>query len=80
MMGGMNAAWRSMQPKKRKCERCGLYYRASLPKCRYCGNLDEAGLQRLLAWQNQERSKLAPLGKTFFILALGIFILMLLAR
>jgi len=72
------AAWEAMQPKKRKCERCGLYYRESLEKCRWCGDLDERGLEDLFAQIEKEHQSNRWLGQLFFVIAAIIGVLVLL--
>lgn len=72
------AAWEAMQPKRRKCPRCGLYYRESLEKCRWCGDLDERGLEALFAQIEREHQANRSLGKTFFVIAAIILVLVLL--
>lgn len=80
-LGGLGgrAAWEAMQPKRRRCERCGLYYRESLDRCRWCGDLDEAGLARLLAKKERVHRSNKSLGQIFFmiaiIIAVGLFLL-----
>ena len=80
MLGGLGgrAAWEAMQPKRRKCERCGLYYREDLPKCRWCGDLDENGLARLQEQIEAAHQSNRSLGQLFFVLAAIVAILMLL--
>lgn len=80
MPGGIGgrAAWEAMQPKRRKCDRCGLYYRQGLDKCRWCGELDERGLEQLKEKiQRQHRSN-RSLGQIFFVIAAIITVLLLL--
>jgi hypothetical protein len=80
MLGGLGgrAAWESMQPKRRKCERCGLYYRETLEKCRWCGDLDERGLHKLKDKIEGERQSNSSIGQIFMILAAIILVLVLL--
>ena len=81
MFGGLGAraAWEAMQPKKRRCDRCGLYYRASLNKCRWCGDLDEGGLAELLEKIEQQHESNGSLGQLFFILmAIALVVMILL--
>ena len=74
MLGGLGgrAAWEKMQPKKRLCERCGLYCRESLDKCRWCGDLDERGLSNLLAKKERQFQSNSSLGQIFFVGLRGI--------
>lgn len=75
---GMSAAWRMMQPKKKRCERCGLYYTQKLEKCSHCGDLDDRGLQNLLERHAEELEGNAALGKYFVIGAVVIAALLIL--
>lgn len=63
-----------MQPKKKKCERCSLYYTEALPKCSHCGHLDDAGLSKLKEKQDDFYEANASLAKYFLFVALIIFI------
>lgn len=78
MLGGLGgrAAWEKMQPKKKLCERCGLYYRESLDKCRWCGDLDEHGLSQLLAKKERQFQSNRSLGQIFFVIVLLIILLL----
>ena len=78
MLGGLGgrAAWEKMQSKKKLCERCGLHYRESLDKCRWCGDLDEDGLSQLLAKKEQQFQSNKSLGRIFFVIVLLIIILL----
>jgi len=67
---GARAAWAAMQPKRRRCDRCGLHYEESLPSCRWCGHLDEAGLAGLKERIEAERKSNKSLGGVFVVLAL----------
>ena len=80
MLGGLGgrAAWEAMQPKRKKCERCGLYYRESLEKCRWCGDLDEHGLVDLKEKIERQHQSGRSLGQIFFVIAAIIFVLVLL--
>ena len=80
MLGGLGgrAAWESMQPKRRKCDRCGLYYRESLDKCRWCGDLDERGLKELMEKIERQHLSNKFLGQIFFVLAAIAVVLVLL--
>lgn len=75
---GARAAWQAMQPKRRRCERCGLYYQESLPTCRWCGHLDEMGLADLKERLEAEHASNKSLGGIFFVLALIGLVVMLL--
>jgi len=80
MLGGLGgrAAWEAMQPKRKKCERCGLYYRESLQKCRWCGELDDRGLEELKEKVERQHQSNRSLGHLFFIIAAIITVLVLL--
>ena len=80
MLGGLGgrAAWEAMQPKRNKCERCGLYYRESLPKCRWCGDLDERGLAKLQEQIEAQHQSNRSFGQLFYVLAAIIAVLMFL--
>ncbi len=75
---GMSAAWRAMQPKKKRCDRCGLYYTEKLNKCPHCSDLDDSGLQTLLERRDEELKGNASLGKFFILGAVAIGVLLLL--
>lgn len=80
MLGGLGgrAAWEAMQPRRKKCERCGLYYRESLEKCRWCGDLDERGLDELKEKIERQHKSGRSLGQIFFVIAAIILVLVLL--
>jgi hypothetical protein len=75
---GMSIGWRAMQPKKKRCERCGLYYTEKLNKCSHCGDLDDLGLQALLDRRDGESKGNASLGRFFILGAVAIGTLLLL--
>lgn len=79
-MAGLGArlAFEAMQPKRRKCERCGLYYRESLEQCRWCGDLDERGLAELKDKIEAEHQSNKSLGQIFLVLALIVLALVVL--
>ncbi|MEO2267571.1 hypothetical protein [Pseudoalteromonas pernae] len=72
-----NLAWRLMQPKKKRCSRCGLQYTAKLPQCEHCGHLDEQGLSRLKSQREREHQGHHTLGKYFLWATIIIAVLML---
>ena len=72
---GWRAAYEAMRPKRRKCERCGLYYRGSLEQCRWCGYLDERGLSQLKARIEAGHQSNKSLGQMFLVVALVILVL-----
>lgn len=76
---GSNIAWRAMQPKRKKCERCGLYYLEKSPKCSHCADLDESGLQKLLENHEQELEGNKSIGRIFFFVSLLIVIPLILS-
>ncbi len=76
---GMNAAWRSMQPNKKKCARCTLYYPERLHKCPHCVNLDETELQKLIDKHTKQLEDNAQLGRIFTIGAAIMLVLLLLS-
>jgi hypothetical protein len=76
---GVAGSWRSMQPKKKRCERCGLYYTEKLNKCSHCGDLDDRGLQELLKRHEEGLEENAALGRYFAIGAVAIGVLLLLS-
>ncbi len=80
MLGGLGgrAVWEAMQPKRKKCERCGLYYRETLEKCRWCGELDERGLKELKEKIEGEHQSHSSLGQIFMVIAAIILVLLLL--
>ncbi|MEM1187649.1 MAG: hypothetical protein AAGA95_08310 [Pseudomonadota bacterium] len=75
---GARAAWEAMQPRRKKCGRCGLYYRESLEKCRWCGDLDENGLAELKARLDREHRGNKSLGHLFFLIAVACAVVVLL--
>ena len=74
---GMSAAWRAMQPKRKRCDRCGLYYIEKLEECSHCGDLDERGLQRLFEQKAEEGEGNASLGRFFLLGSVIVAVLML---
>jgi len=74
---GMSAAWNGMQPKKKRCDRCGLYYTETLAKCSHCGDLDEIGLKDLLQRHDEALEANRGLGKIFIFVAIIISVLLL---
>jgi hypothetical protein len=80
MPGGLGgrAAWEAMQPKRKKCGRCGLYYRETLEKCRWCGELDERGLGELKDKIERQHGSNRSLGQIFIVIAVIIAVLVLL--
>lgn len=76
---GGRSAWEAMQPKRVKCERCGLYYRQSLDRCRWCGDLDENGLARLLVRKERSHQSNKWIGQMFFVMAIIIGMLLVLS-
>ena len=74
---GMSAAWRAMQPKRKRCKRCGLYFPEELVTCLHCGSLDDHGLQLLLQRKEAETRGNAALGRFFLVLALLIAAMLL---
>ena len=76
---GSSAAWRAMQPKRKKCERCGLYYLEKSEKCSHCGDLDENGLRMLLESHEQELEGNKSIGKVFFFIALLVAVPLILS-
>ncbi len=63
------AVWHSMQPKRKKCDRCNLYSRENLDKCRWCGDLDEQGLALLRERIEHQHQSNKSLGRLFIVLA-----------
>ena len=80
MLGGPGgrAAWEAMQPKRKKSERCGLYFRESLERCRWCGNLDEHGLSELKEKIQRQHRPNKSLGRIFFIITAIIAVMVVL--
>ncbi len=70
-------AWEAMQPARRKCERCGLYYRESLAKCRWCGELDERGLEHLKKEIEHQHQLNRPLVQIFITIAVIVAVVLL---
>jgi hypothetical protein len=58
-----------MQPKQKRCARCGLHYDEVLDKCSHCGDLDDGELELLLKRKEAEAQGNTALGKTFLIVA-----------
>lgn len=74
---GMSVAWRSKQPKQKRCQRCNLYYDEQLDKCSHCAELNEAELAALKKQQHRQAKAHSILGSKFIFSCL--FILFLLA-
>ncbi|WNC68185.1 hypothetical protein RI845_16865 [Thalassotalea nanhaiensis] len=74
---GMSAAWRSMQPKKKRCKRCGLFYTKALGKCNNCSHLNESQLAQLKKQHQKSLSANSALGKTMLLCAVIIGLLLL---
>ena len=75
---GSRVAWEAMQPRRRKCARCGLHDRESLEKCPWCGDLDDTGLAELKHELDRERQGNKSLGQIFFVLAAAMAVIVLL--
>ncbi len=75
---GSRVAWEAMQPRRKQCPRCGLHYRESLEKCRWCGDLDDTGLAELREKLDREHQSNKSLGQIFFVLAAAMAVLVLL--
>ncbi|TRX56840.1 hypothetical protein [Thalassomonas sp. M1454] len=74
---GMSAAWTKMQPKKKRCKRCGLYYTKTLSQCDHCSQFDDS---QLVTFKKQHQETLkgnSALGKTMFLCAviIGLFLI-----
>ncbi len=76
---GSSTAWKAMQPKRKKCERCGLYYLEKSAKCSHCGGLDERGLQKLLESHEEELEANKAIGKIFFFVSMLVAIPLILS-
>ena len=76
---GSSVAWRAMQPKRKKCERCGLYHLEKLEKCSHCGDLDDDGLRKLLESHEQESEANQSIAKVFYFVALLLVIPLILS-
>ena len=63
------------QKKTKPCERCGLHYPYEESEtCIHCGDLDEAGLKRLLAQIDSQYQWRKGLGFKFIVAAVLIII------
>lgn len=69
---GLAGAFRRLQKKKKKCQRCGLLYDYNLDECSHCSHLDENGLKELIEDHQEELEANASLGYLFFFLAILI--------
>jgi len=76
---GMSAAWRGMQPKQKRCERCELYTPKKLNECIHCSALSDAQLVQLKAHHQETLESNSNLGKYFLAGAIAIGILLLLS-
>mgnify|MGYP005989701787 CR=1 FL=1 len=76
-MLSMSSAWRAMQPLKRRCERCGLYYPKSLKACDHCSNLSEHDLAALKSANQKMKKGNAKLGRMMFFCAVIIGVLLM---
>ena len=74
---GMSAAWRAMQPKQERCERCELYYPEHLGECIHCSKLSDAQLIIFKAHHQETLESSFNLGKYFFVDAIVIGILLM---
>lgn len=67
------------QMKKKPCPRCGLHYDPKQQEqCPHCGDLDQRGLEALLAQREIEHAGNKQLGSLFLYIALTLFVLILL--
>jgi len=75
----LGLGWKSMnhrrQLKRRRCERCGLYYSEKLDSCAHCGTLDEAGLQKLKARIASQQNSRVKLGR-WFVLGAAVLVVL----
>lgn len=78
MTVGMSSAWRSKQPKQKRCDRCNLYYPEALETCLHCSDLNSAQLTQLKANHQKYLEHNSNLGKYLFIIAaiIGVFLLL----
>ena len=74
---GMSAAWRTIQPKKKRCKRCGLFYTKALGKCDHCSHLNESQLIELQRQHQKTLKANSTLGKTMFLFAVTTALLLL---
>jgi len=79
MSVGISTAWRTIQPKQKRCERCGLYYSKNLEKCDHCSELNDSKLAALKAQHQETLRDNSAFGKYLLILAAIIGLLLLLS-
>lgn len=76
---GMGTAWRAMQPKKKRCPRCGLYNDESTILCGHCTHLDKSQLAALKKQHKKSLKGNVALGKGMLMCAVVIAFILLLS-
>lgn len=74
---GLSTAWRSKQPKQKRCDRCELYFPKSLAKCIHCSALDGSELAKLKAQHQATLEDNSTFGKYLLFGAAVIGLLLL---
>lgn len=79
MLVGMSLAWRAKQPKKKRCDRCELYYPESLEQCEHCTGLNSSQLAQLKGQHQETLKDNSTFGKYLLFAAAIIGLLLLLS-
>jgi len=79
MSVSMNAAFRTSQPKQKRCRRCQLYYSETLEKCLHCSELNDSELAQLKAQHQETLQDNSTFGKYLLWAAIVVGLLLLLS-
>jgi len=77
MSVGMSFVLRAKQPKQKRCDRCQLYYPASLEQCDHCSGLNNSQLAKLKAQHRETLKDNSTFGKYLLFGAVIIGLLLL---
>lgn len=72
-------AWRTMQQKQKRCDRCKLFYPETLNKCDHCSDLNNSQLVYLKFQHIKAQRDNSAFGKSFLFCALIVGLLLLLS-
>ena len=75
----MSAAWRTKQPKQKRCNRCELYTPEKDEQCIHCSELNESQLTQLKAQHQETLEDNSTFGKYLLFGAVIIGSLLLLS-